>query len=128
MCIFCKIINNEIPSKKVYEDNNVLAILDISQATKGHTLVIPKKHYDNIFDIEESSLVNIIKVVNKLSKHYKEVLNIDDLNILNNSGELAGQTVNHFHIHIIPRYSKNDLTITFNSNELDEELLNKIKL
>ncbi|MFI3328930.1 MAG: HIT family protein [bacterium] len=128
MCIFCKIINNEIPSYKIYEDNNVLAILDISQITYGHTLVIPKKHYENIFDIEEVDLLNIMKVVNNLSKQYKDKLNIEGINIFNNSGEIAGQEVNHFHFHIVPRYAKEELTIKHSSNKYNlEEVYNKLK-
>ncbi len=128
MCIFCKIIKKEIESNIVYEDEMILAILDISQATKGHTLVIPKKHFENIFDIDENAYMHISKVVAIICKHYKDKLNITGINILNNSGVIAGQTVNHFHMHIIPRYEKNDLTMTFNSNSLDETLLEKIKL
>ncbi len=127
MCIFCKIINNEIPSYKVYEDDNVLAILDISQITYGHTLVIPKDHYENIFDIKESSLLNITKVVNNLSKKYKEVFNVDGVNIFNNSGSIAGQEVNHFHFHIVPRYNKEELVFKHSTNKYDlSEILNKI--
>ncbi len=128
MCIFCKIINNEIPSSKIYEDDNVLAILDISQTSYGHTLVIPKKHYESMFDVEEEDLINITKVINKLVKQFQLKLNINNLNILNNSGDIAGQTVHHLHYHIIPRYSSNDITINFNINSYDlNEIENKLK-
>ncbi len=128
MCIFCKIINNEIPSKKIYEDEKVIAILDISQATQGHTLVIPKKHYTDIFDIEEDVLTHVTKITKVIAKHYEKTINLTDVNILNNSGPIAGQTVNHFHMHIIPRYTKNDIVITFFENSIDESLFNKIKM
>lgn len=129
MCIFCKIVNGEIPSYKVYEDDSYLAFLDISQATIGHTLVIPKKHYENIFELPEDS--KIFQIVTKLSKAVKKATNAQGVNILNNNGEAAGQTVKHFHIHIIPRYENDNFTINFPSNSLSQEefnnLTNKIK-
>ena len=129
MCIFCKIINNEIPSYKVYEDENFLAFLDISQATKGHTLVVPKKHYANIFEMPEDSA--IFSIVTKLAKAIKEATNAEGVNLLNNNGAAAGQTVEHFHIHIIPRYKDDKIILSFpenkTSNEEFIELLNKIK-
>ena len=124
MCIFCKIINGEIPSYKVYEDENFLAFLDISQATIGHTLVIPKKHYENIFELPEGS--NIFSIVTKLAKAIKKATNVQGVNILNNNGEIAGQTVKHFHIHIIPRYENDDFTFIFPSNSLSQEEFNSL--
>ena len=127
MCIFCNIVEGSIPSKKVYEDENILAILDISQATEGHTLVLPKKHYENILDIDKETLASLIEVVRSLS--IKIVNNTGALgcNILNNCGEVSGQTVNHIHFHIIPRYKKDDLDIKFPTHELDlDEVLKKI--
>ena len=118
MCIFCKIANGEIPSYKIYEDDNFLAFLDISQATIGHTLVIPKKHYENIFELPED--IDIFKVVVKVANALNESLNIDGLNIVNNNKEAAGQTVNHYHIHLIPRYKDDDFKIVFSSNNLDK--------
>ncbi len=129
MCIFCKIVNNEIPSYKLYEDDNYLAFLDISQATIGHTLVIPKKHYQNIFELPEND--QIFSIVQKLATQIKNKLHADGINILNNNGEKAGQTVNHFHIHIIPRYDNDNFKISFPENKLTKEqfndLINKIK-
>lgn len=110
MCVFCKIINKEFSSYKIYETNNVLAILDISQATYGHTLVMPKLHVENIFEISDDLLKEVYSVVGIICKHYKKVLpNLKGINLLNNNGEKAGQTVNHYHIHIIPRYNDDDL-------------------
>ncbi len=127
MSIFTKIINNEIPSYKIYEDEDTIAILDISQMTYGHTLVIPKKEYKNIFDIEEETLVKLIKVVNKIAKHYNTF--VEGVNIFNNSGSVAGQEVEHFHFHIIPRYKKDEIEIKHNKNEFDlKEIYNKFKL
>lgn len=132
MCVFCKIINNEIPSYKVYEDENVIAILDISQATIGHTLVIPKAHFESMLDISEEVLSNVFMVVKKVTKQLEKTLNICDFNILNNVGSVAGQTVNHFHVHIIPRRENDSFNIDFPCNKLtrDEfiELLNRIKI
>lgn len=122
MCIFCKIINGEIPCYKIYEDEKYLAFLDLSQATKGHTLVIPKKHYDNIFDLDENS--DIFNIVIKISKALKKTLQIENINIINNSGSLAGQTINHFHIHLIPRYEGDKISLIFGENKVsDNELV-----
>ena len=107
-CIFCKIVNGEIPSKKVYEDENVIAILDISQATKGHTLVIPKKHIESIFDLDDQTGRDLFEAVIKTTNILKNKLGFKDVNLLNNNGSLAGQVVNHYHIHIIPRYGNDE--------------------
>ncbi len=132
MCIFCEIIKGNIPCYKVYEDDICVAFLDISQATIGHTLVLPKEHVENIFELNEETASHLGKTIALLAKNLKEKLNISDLNILNNNGEKAGQTVKHLHFHLIPRYTNDDLDISFNSNELSKEefaeLLNKIKI
>lgn len=107
-CIFCKIINNEIPSYKLYEDETVLAILDISQATKGHTLVLCKEHYETLLDVPEETLSHMMQVVKELSQRIYERTQAKGLNILNNNYPAAGQSVPHFHIHIIPRYDDED--------------------
>lgn len=115
MCIFCKIINNEIPSYKVYEDEYVLAILDISQVCDGHTLILPKKHYDNFLDADLQTINRCMNVIKILSNKYKKILNPKGFNILNNTNEIAGQTVFHLHFHLIPRYDENDeIDISFN--------------
>ncbi len=129
MCIFCKIINNEIPSKKVYEDDKVLAILDLSQLTYGHTLVMPKKHYDTFLDCDSKTAEVLAKTVKDLASKIKTNLGADGVNILNNTGEAAGQTVMHTHIHIIPRYKGDEFGFKEVNHEgkydLDE-VLNKI--
>lgn len=102
-CIFCQVAKGASPSWKVYEDEKVYAFLDIFPATRYHTLVIPKKHYTNIFDIEETDLQAVISVVQKLSKLYKEKLGIEDIQIISNTGAAAQQTVFHIHFHIVPR-------------------------
>jgi len=103
-CIFCKILNGEIPAKKIYEDEKIYAFLDISPQGKGHTLVVPKKHSSDIFEVEEELLCEVLKIVKKLAIHIKEKLNPEGISIVQNNGEIAGQTVFHFHMHIIPRY------------------------
>lgn len=111
MTIFQKIIERQIPSNIVYEDDLCIAFLDISQATKGHTLVVPKKLYENIFELDDEVSAHLYKVTVKLSKAIKKALNPDGLNIVNNNGISAGQSVFHYHIHIIPRYIGDDYTM-----------------
>ena len=106
MCVFCSIINHEIPSKSSTKMIRVLAILDISQVTKGHTLVMPKKHVDNLLECDDETAAHLIQVIKSLAKRIQEKQELQVLNILNNNGEAAGQTVNHLHFHIIPRYSE----------------------
>ena len=130
MCVFCEIVKGNIPSKKIYEDDNTIAILDLSQATYGHTLIIPKKHSSNLLEIDDESYVNAMKVAKKVAEAIKK--SFDDVlgfNLLNNCGEVAGQSVNHFHIHIIPRYKNDGIKIEFvdNQGKFDmEEIKNKI--
>lgn len=112
-CIFCKIINNEIPSYKIYEDDLVLVFLDINPASKGHVLVIPKKHVKDIFEIEEKYLERIILVSKRIVDKMKDSFGIDGVNLYHASGINAEQTVFHFHLHVIPR-REND-NIHFNS-------------
>ena len=111
MCIFCKIINNEIPSYKIYEDETVMAFLDISQVTKGHTLVIPKQHYANFLECDPTVLQHMTVVAQTLAVRLKDVLHAEGMNILSNVNEVAGQSVPHFHIHLIPRYSEQDACV-----------------
>lgn len=126
MCIFCKILNKEIPSYKIYEDDDFYAMLDISQATPGHTLVLPKKHITNIFDLPEDLASKLFVVVKKVSDLLKEKLGFSDLNILNNSGQIAGQTVMHLHIHIIPRYTKEEINLSPVEHEYNKDLLEEV--
>lgn len=103
ICIFCKIAAGEIPSYKVYEDDDVLAFLDIAPVNPGHALVIPKKHYANLEEIPEEELVKIIKVVKKVGKSVKEKLDAQGYNVFVNNDPAAGQIIPHLHFHIIPR-------------------------
>lgn len=115
-CIFCKIVNGEVPSYKIYEDENVMAILDISQATKGHTLVLSKKHYKNLYDIDEKLAGDIFRVVPKIANAIKTAFNPIGLNVLVNT-EKPLQAVFHFHLHIIPRYHLDGVDIDFINNQ-----------
>jgi len=102
--VFCKIVDGEIPCYKLYEDNDVLAFLDISQATKGHTLVISKKHYDNFLTIPQEEMHKVMDVAQRIGQIEIKFLGAKGVNILSNAYEAAGQTVMHFHVHVIPRY------------------------
>lgn len=131
-CIFCKIIGGEIPSNTIYEDEDFKVILDVSPATKGHALVLPKEHYRDLYEIEPEILAKAVKVAQKVIKHQKKVLDCEGYNLLQNNGEVAGQTVFHFHMHLVPRYenAKNILTWsheTFSGEEL-KALCEKMKM
>ncbi|MCR4911252.1 MAG: HIT family protein [Bacilli bacterium] len=106
--IFCRIIDGEIPCHKVYEDDDVLAFLDISQVTKGHTLVVPKKHYDNFLATPKSVMHKVMDVAQTIGQIEIKMLGAVGVNILTNCYEAAGQTVKHFHVHVIPRYDVGD--------------------
>lgn len=116
-CIFCKIGAGEIPSFKIYEDELVLAYLDINPFSEGHTLVIPKSHTAGLLDTDDAMLMELIKKVKKIASHIKTALPCDGFNILQNNGEAAGQTVKHIHFHIIPR--KNGEALTFENRKGD---------
>lgn len=128
MCIFCDIIEGKIPSKVVYEDDDTLAILDISQTTYGHTLVMPKKHYDNFLEMPQNEFASLMKKVNMVSNKVVKNLGANGCNTLINTNEVAGQTVKHTHVHIIPRYDSSDsVKFEFTENKFDlDEVLNKI--
>ena len=119
-CIFCKIAAGEIPSACIYEDDDFKAFLDISPAVKGHVIIIPKKHADNLFDLSEEEASKIFVIASNIGKAIKEELNCDGLNVLQNNGEIAGQTVFHFHMHLIPRFKNDNVKITWNSTEYDK--------
>ena len=118
-CIFCKIINQEIPGHVIYEDEHVLAFLDISQTTKGHTLVIPKKHVENVFEMNETDMTQVFSVVPKLANSLRETFKAAGMNIINNNDKVAGQTVFHYHVHLIPRYHMTDTIKIQFSNHMD---------
>lgn len=112
-CIFCKIIAGEIPSATVYEDGDFKAILDIFPAAKGHVIILPKRHNADIFELEEELAAKALLVARKIAKALKAELNCDGINMLQNNGEAAGQTVFHYHIHLIPRYKDDRVKMTW---------------
>ena len=103
--VFCRIIDGEIPSSKVYEDDDVIAILDISQTTRGHTLVIPKAHYDSFLSCPKELMMKVYAVAQRIGQAEISLLGAKGVNVLTNVGETAGQSVPHFHVHVIPRYT-----------------------
>lgn len=118
MCIFCDIIDHKISSSVVYEDDHTLAILDISQVTRGHTIVMPKKHCANILEADEETVQQVTMAAKKVAALLAEKTGCAGINLLNNCGEAAGQTVNHLHVHVIPRYGEADaLEIHFKPSE-----------
>lgn len=126
-CIFCKIANGEIPSKTIYEDEKFRAILDLAPATKGHTLILPKEHYKDLFELPENTASGAIVLAKKLAGQMKDKLGCDGFNIMQNNGEVAGQTVFHFHMHLIPRYREDRQKIEWEKNEPGQEELEAVR-
>lgn len=128
-CIFCKIIGGEIPSNTIYEDDTFKVILDVNPASMGHALILPKQHYANLYEIDEEVAADAMRLAKKLATHMTEVLGCDGFNILQNNGVVAGQTVFHFHIHLIPRYKngKNADILTWSHETFTPEELAEIK-
>lgn len=106
-CIFCKIANGDIPSKTIYEDSDFRVILDLAPATKGHALILPKEHAADLYELSEQQAAKVLGVAKRMATQMRDKLQCDGLNLVQNNGEAAGQTVHHFHVHLIPRY-KND--------------------
>ncbi len=119
-CIFCKIIAGEIPSSKVYEDEQVLAFLDISQVTPGHTLVVPKEHFRNMLEMDREAASQLFACIPTIARKVMKATDAKGMNIINNNEEIAGQTVFHTHVHLAPRYTEDDdLNVTFVAHEPD---------
>ena len=129
-CIFCKIISGEFSSYTLYEDDDFKVIFDISPVTYGHALLITKNHYKNLFELDETVASKALVVVKKVATELKAALNCDGFNLLQNNEEIAGQTVFHFHIHLIPRYKDDNVSLIPTPGKLDEtkarELADKI--
>lgn len=126
-CIFCRIANGDIPSKTIYEDNEFRVILDLSPATKGHALILPKKHYEDIYELDEELAKKIFVLAKDLSVKMKDKLKCAGLNIVQNNGEMAGQTVFHFHMHIIPRYKDDRQYIGWKQGKPTEDELEEVR-
>ena len=125
-CIFCKIGSGDIPSYKLYEDEDFKVFLDLSPTSYGHALIIPKEHYKNLFELDDTIASKALVLAKKVGAAMMNTLHCDGLNVLQNNGEAAGQTMFHFHIHLIPRYKEDDTKIIFAENSLTEDDAKKI--
>ena len=126
-CIFCKIASGQIPSKTIYEDEIFRVILDLGPATKGHALILPKDHADNLFELPDDTAEKVLVLAKKLATQMKEKLDCDGLNLVQNNGEEAGQTVKHFHMHMIPRYKNDGQKIAWKPGEPTQDELENIQ-
>ena len=126
-CIFCKIANGEIPSRTLYEDNDFRVILDLAPVTKGHALILPKNHYKNLYEIEENTAAKVMPLAKKMATIITEKLGCDGFNLMQNNNEIAGQTVFHFHMHLIPRYNNDNQSFVMKSQQATDEELDTIR-
>lgn len=126
-CIFCKIAAGEIPSKTLYEDERFRVILDLGPATKGHALILPKEHYANLYELPDEMAGAVLKLAKKMATVMTEKLGCDGFNLVQNNGEVAGQTVFHFHMHLIPRYENDGQVIGWNAGSMTPEELEEVK-
>ena len=120
-CIFCKIANGEIPAATLYEDDDFRVILDLGPASKGHALVLPKDHAANLFELPDETAAKALPVAKKVAAKLYEGLHCDGFNLVQNNGEIAGQTVFHFHMHLIPRYKKDTVNVGWTPGTLTDE-------
>lgn len=121
-CIFCKIANGEIPSATLYEDNEFRVILDVGPASKGHALILPKKHAADLYELEDETASKVLVLAKKMASKMADTLGCDGLNLVQNNGETAGQTVFHFHLHIIPRYKNDNVKVGWKPGRLTDEM------
>lgn len=126
-CIFCKLANGVFPTNSIYEDDEFNVILDLAPATKGHALILPKQHADNLYELPEETAGKAFILAKKLVKTITEKLNCDGFNIMQNNGKVAGQTVYHFHMHLIPRYEDDGQAIAMKPQEVSAEELAALK-
>lgn len=131
-CIFCKLSNGDIPTNALYEDDVVKVIFDLNPASKGHVLILPKNHFDDIYSMDDATAAHVFQVAVKVAKAMKETLGCEGLNIVQNNGEIAGQTVFHFHMHLIPRYDGEKTIIDWDHKEFSDDemkaICNEMKL
>ena len=125
-CIFCKLANGDIPTNTIYEDADFKVFLDASPATKGHCLIVPKEHFDNLADLDDGVAAKVLPVAKKIMKLLSDKLGWDGFNLVQNNGEVAGQTVFHFHMHLIPRYVDDGQDINWKPGSPDKEALESI--
>ena len=126
-CIFCKIANGEIPSRTLYEDNDFRVILDLAPATKGHALILPKNHYKNLYEIEEETAAKVMPLAKKMAVEITQKLGCYGFNLMQNNNEIAGQTVFHFHMHLIPRYNNDNQNLVMKPQQATDEELDAVR-
>ena len=130
-CIFCKIANGEIPSATLYEDEDFRVILDLGPASKGHALILPKEHQKDLGELDDAVAAKVLPLAGKMGRAMKKALHFDGFNLVQNNGEAAGQTVMHFHMHMIPRYANGPQMVLWNPGKLDDtektEIIEKVK-
>lgn len=120
-CIFCKLANGDIPTATLYEDDDFRVILDAGPASKGHALILPKEHYANLYELDDELAAKVLVLAKKMITKLTDVLGCDGYNIVQNNGEAAGQTVFHFHLHMIPRYKDDNVGLGWNMGQLTDE-------
>ena len=125
-CIFCKIANGEIPSTSLYEDDMFRVILDLGPASKGHALILPKEHFANLYEIQDAYATKAMLLAKRMSKAMVKALDADGFNLVQNNGEAAGQTVFHFHMHLIPRYAEQKGIVEWEPGETTPEEMQEI--
>lgn len=125
-CIFCKLANGDIPTATLYEDDDFRVILDAGPAAKGHALILPKEHYANLYELDDEVAAKVLPLAKKMITKLTDILGCDGYNLVQNNGEAAGQTVFHFHLHMIPRYKDDGVGLTWKMGELTEEDKNDI--
>lgn len=125
-CIFCKLANGDIPTATLYEDDDFRVILDAGPASKGHALILPKEHYKNLYELDDEIAAKALVLAKKMITKLTDVLGCDGYNIVQNNGEVAGQTVFHFHIHLVPRYEGDEVGLGWKMGELTDEVRDEI--
>ena len=125
-CIFCKIAGGDIPSSTIYEDEDFRVILDVAPAAKGHALILPKNHYENLWTLGEEEARKVLLLAAKITAAQKKALSCDGINVLQNNGTAAGQSVFHFHMHLIPRYENDQVEIPWKTLSYKEGEMEKV--
>ena len=126
-CIFCKLANGEIPTATLYEDDDFRVILDAGPAAKGHALILPKEHYANLYELDDEVAAKVLPLAKKMITKLTDILGCDGYNLVQNNGEAAGQTVFHFHMHLIPRYEGDDVTVKWEGHSMDADEMDQLR-
>ncbi len=126
-CIFCKIISGDIPSATVYKNDEFKAILDRFPSNKGHVLIMPKTHVANIFEIDPDMAGRLFKLAAQIAPVMKETFGFENMNVVQNNGPIAGQTVNHFHLHLIPRYENDGVNVSWKQLDLTDGEIEEVR-